>query len=139
MFGNGYFGAGYYGDGYFGPAGSAAAATTFVGSYFDVPGKEERAVAARKWLEDHGLEPKAAQIIEDVALRQAQELDLEEQQRFEELDKALRARSIRWHDNYLEMLNVQRQRIIDEEIASRLRQLEADNDAIMVIAIVAML
>ena len=62
------------------------------------------------------------QVIDTVAFRQVQTLELDEQKRFEELERELEARGIEWESRYLELLNQERERLIHEEIGRLLRQ-----------------
>jgi hypothetical protein len=67
-----------------------------------------------------------AEVIAEVAERQAQKLDLDEQQRFEELTRKLKLKGLEWQGRYLELLNIQRQQLIDEEIGRLMRQKQAE-------------
>ena len=62
----------------------------------------------------------ALQVIESVALRQAQSLEVDEQKRFDELKNSLDLEKIQWNTRYLELMNLQREAFIEAEIASRL-------------------
>lgn len=90
---------------------------------------------ARKRL---GLEDEVAKAIAHVAARQAETLELDAQKRFEELHRELQLRGIEWEARYLEALNLERERLIDAEIASRLKEkLRRDNEDIIVLMLLA--
>ena len=83
----------------------------------------------RRWRRDESekelkqkVPEKAAKVIADVATRQAEGLRLDEQQRLEELTRGLELEGIQWDKRYLELLNTQRQQLIDAEIGRLLRQ-----------------
>lgn len=87
----------------------------------------------RKWHHPHDekrlrelrITPAVAEIIAEVAERQAERLDLDEQQRLEELTRKLELKGLQWQERYLELLNTQRQQLIDEEIASLMQEKQA--------------
>ena len=104
------------------------------GTYVDRTGKLRHAWAdlpfpptreqVRKQRQDWGILPKAAEVIERVAERQAKELPghrLDDGQRVDELIRELDAESVQWEGRYLDLLQAERERIITAEIA----QLEA--------------
>lgn len=68
-----------------------------------------------------GIPPKVADVIEEVAKRQAETLEPDEQKRFEELERQLALEKIAWNGKYLGYLNDARQKLIDQEIAERLK------------------
>lgn len=72
------------------------------------------------------ITPAVAEVIAEVAERQAEQLDLDEQQRLEELTRKLELKGLQWHGRYLELLNAQRQQLIDEEIGRLMRQKQAE-------------
>lgn len=69
-------------------------------------------------------------VIEAVAQRQALALELDEQKRLEELVRELELKAIEWDSRYLELMNSERQRLIDEEIRKLLRKKLDDDEAI---------
>ena len=69
-------------------------------------------------------------VIEAVAARQALALELDEQKRLEELIRELDLRAIEWESRYLDLMNSERQRLIDEEIKKLLRKKMQDDEAI---------
>lgn len=88
----------------------------------------------RKWhrpedekrLRELRVTPAVAEVIAEIAERQAQKLDLDEQQRLEELTRKLELKGLQWQGRYLELLNTQRQQLIDEEIGRLMRQKQAE-------------
>lgn len=71
------------------------------------------------------ITPAVAEVIAQVAERQAQALDLDEQQRLEELTRELELKKLKFQGRYLELLNTQRQLLIDQEIATLMQQKQA--------------
>lgn len=69
-------------------------------------------------------------VIEAVAARQAAALELDEHKRLEELVRELDLRAIEWESRYLELMNSERQRLIDQEIRKLLRKKIDDDEAI---------
>ena len=81
---------------------------------------------------------RAAAIIADVAARQAQTLERDEQKRFEELTRQLALERIEFRAAHLEALNRERERLIDLEIARLLRKkLETDDEVLLMLLMVA--
>ena len=70
----------------------------------------------------------AQRVIAEVAKRQADRLERDEQKRFEELSRELALRGIEWDGRHLAALNNARQRIIDAEIGLRLNALRRRED-----------
>lgn len=92
---------------------------------------------ARKRL---GLEDEVARAIAQVAARQAESLELDAQKRFEELNRELRLRGIEWDARYLEAVNIEREKLIDAEIALRLKaKLRTDDETIILMLLAASL
>ena len=86
------------------------------------------------------LRPEEIQrVIETVALRQVQTLELDEQKRFEELERELEARGIEWETRYLELLNEERERLIHQEIGRLLRRKLEEEDATLLILLASSL
>lgn len=83
----------------------------------------EYALRARKRLEEElrrerqkwGILPKAAQIISALAVSQADALP-DDEARVAELERELELAGVRYQAQYLELLNIHRQRLIDAEI-----------------------
>lgn len=69
-----------------------------------------------------GLIPEEVEVIESVALRQVEKLDLDEQQKLDELRGELQLKKIALESRHIQALNDERERLIDLEIASIFRQ-----------------
>ena len=69
-------------------------------------------------------------VIEAVARRQAQALELDELKRLEELERELQLKAVEWDSVYLEMMNEERERLIHEEIGKLIRKKLQDDEAI---------
>jgi hypothetical protein len=82
----------------------------------------------REEREQWGILPKAAQIVAAVAIRQADALDLDAEQRLEELERELELAGVRYQSQYFELLNLQRQRLIDAEIKGYFEAQEVLNE-----------
>ena len=80
----------------------------------------------------------AESVIAQVAAAQAKLLEYDAQKRFEELHRELLLRGIEWEARYLESLNLQRERLIDAEIAYRMALLQRNNkEAVMLLLMAA--
>ena len=79
----------------------------------------------------------AATVIADVAARQALVLERDAQKRFEELLRELQLQGIEFDARYLEALNIQRERLIDAEIAARYRLIREDEELIILLLMAA--
>jgi hypothetical protein len=79
----------------------------------------------------------AATVIADVAARQALVLERDEQKRFEELLRKLELQGIEFDARYLEALNIQRERLIDAEIAARQRLIREDEEILILLLMAA--
>jgi hypothetical protein len=86
--------------------------------------EEELRLEREQW----GILPKAAQIISAIAIRQADALGLDAQQRLEELESELELAGVQYRARYLELLNIQRQTLIDAEIKGFFEAQEALNE-----------
>ena len=91
----------------------------------------------RREREAYGILPKAAEIIEKVAIRQATKIEYDEQKRFEELARELEIARIAWEGRYLEALNARRQALIGSEVALRLQQKLLDEENTMILLVLA--
>lgn len=81
-----------------------------------------------------GLQDKLAlAAIAEIAARQAERLELDEQKRFEELSRELQLRGIEWEARYLEALNLERGRLIDAEIGRLLKRKLTDETMILML------
>ena len=88
--------------------------------------------------ERYGIQDELAlAAIAEVAARQAERLELDEQKRFEELSRELELRRIEWDARYLEALNVMRERLIGEEIAALMHRKLRDEEDILVLMMMA--
>lgn len=76
------------------------------------------------------------QIIENVALRQTENLRLDEQQRFEELQGELRLQGIEMESAHLAVLNARREQLINAEIARRIMA-KMDEEAVILLLFMA--
>lgn len=91
-------------------------------------------------LKNLGIEPQAAEIIADVAARQASETEgarLDDQQRLDELLGELLLRGIEIETQHVNALNAERQQLIDNEIKNRLRLLANNRDLLALLLIAA--
>ena len=75
-------------------------------------------------------QPEAVEVIENVAMRQVEDLGRDDLQRLEELERELALQNIVWKRQYLELLNLRHQQLIDAEIGERLKLLQNNNDRI---------
>lgn len=75
----------------------------------------------------------AERVIREIALRQAQKLERDEQKRFEELSRELKLRKIEWEGRYLESLNIQRQKLIDDELYERFKRFRDEQDILLLL------
>jgi hypothetical protein len=64
-------------------------------------------------------------------------LEQDAQKRFEELLRELELQGIEFDARYLEALNIQRERLIDAEIAARLRLIREDEELIILLLMAA--
>src|SRR5678816_2562519 len=91
----------------------------------------------RKQREELGIIPPEAQdAIAEVAARQAERLELDAQKQYDELRGELLLRNIQIETRHLEELAAIRERLIREEIASRLR-MRLDMDALWMLVQIA--
>ena len=81
-------------------------------------------------------ELEAEEVVEKVALRQAEDNHLDEQQRFEELARELELKGLEYETRYLEMLNARREAFINAEIG-RLIRLKISNQNIIEMLLIA--
>ena len=87
--------------------------------------------------ERFGIRDEVADAIAQVAAQQAARLEQDAQKRFEELNRELELRGLEWDARYLEELNIQRERLINAEIALRIRQAIMDDEALMLLVMMA--
>ena len=93
----------------------------------------------RELLDKERLSREALESIAEVARRQAERLELDEQKRFEELERELSLRSVEWEARYLDLLNEQRESLINEEIGRLLRRKIAEEEELLLILLAASL
>ena len=79
----------------------------------------------------------AEQVIREVALRQAEKLELDKQKQFEELSRELKLNKIQWEGQYLQDLNRERERLITLEIATRLKAKLSEEADLMALILLA--
>ena len=93
----------------------------------------------RELLDKERISREAAQAISEVARRQAERLELDELKRFEELERELSLRSVEWEARYLDLLNEQRESLVNEEIGRLLRRKIAEEEELLLILLAASL
>ena len=99
--------------------------------------KEISEARKRLGLEDAYEQELAAAIIADVAARQAKALELDEQKRFEEITRQFALERIEFRAAHLEALNLERERLINLEIAKLLRKKFDDDEGLLMLLMVA--
>ena len=139
-----FFGGAFFGGGFFGGGTVQGGGGYHPSQGLGYTGYETRTRTRKEIQEERerlGILPrKVERIIQDVALRQAQKLELDKQKQFEELSRELRVQKIEWEGRFLEVLNAEREKLIDREIASRLRfRLQEENDLMTLIVLAASL
>lgn len=80
----------------------------------------------------------AFEVIESVAKRQSEDLHLDEQQRFDELQGELKLRNIEFESKYYEYLNVLREQYIHNEIARLIKENAIKEDEIVFMMLATM-
>ena len=139
-----FFGGAFFGGGFFGGGTVQGGGGYHPSQGLGYTGYETRTRTRKEIQEERerlGILPrKVERIIQDVALRQAEKLELDKQKQFEELSRELRVQKIEWEGRFLEVLNAEREKLIDREIASRLRfRLQEENDLMTLIVLAASL
>lgn len=79
--------------------------------------------------------PQVAQVIQKVAQSQVENLRLDEQQKFEQLERELETEGIEFKPGYLQALTEARERLIEAEIGELLRKKLDEEEAMLLIAI----
>lgn len=74
------------------------------------------------------IPPDAEAAIAEVAIRQAARIETDAQKQYDELAGELKLRELEFKAEYLEALAAERERLINEEIGRRLKQLQLEND-----------
>ena len=139
-----FFGGAFFGGGFFGGGTVQGGGGKHPSQGLGYTGYETRTRTKKEIQEERerlGILPrKVERIIQDVALRQAQKLELDKHKQFEELSRELRVQKIEWEGRFLEVLNQEREKLIDREIESRLRfRLQEENDLMTLIVLAASL
>lgn len=135
-----FFGGAFFGGGFFGGEGGSVAPPIIGGGIpHDTHRTKQDISKDRKRL---GLEDeeylKAQQVIQDVAKRQAERLELDKQKQFEELSRELKLNKLEWEGQYLDSLNETRERLITLEIGVRLKaRIQEESDLIMLMLLAA--
>ena len=92
----------------------------------------------RRERDRFGIPQKASEVIDAVANRQSKQAKgdrLDEQQRLEELSGELKLAGLEYESRYLALLNDERERLIDAEIASRLLSIQDEKDVLFLLAV----
>ena len=108
--------------------------------YQRAPTRKEISEARERFGVTDEIAAEAAATIARIAARQAAALAthrMDEQQRLEELHRELQLRGIEWDARYLEVLNAQRERLLDAEIAQRLRKIREEQELLVFLMLVA--
>ena len=122
----------FFGGGYFGALTTAIPARgTAPWLWSGVYAPTEKDI--RRSRERFGIPDEAARVVAEVAARQAQRLESDAHKRFEELQRELALRRIEWNAKYLEALNVEREALIDAEIAARLKHKLAEETMLLML------
>lgn len=135
-----FFGGEFFGGEFFN-TGSAAPVGPAPSGGYAYSGHEVRRRTAddiRRSREEFGVIPKQAEeVIGQVALNQAERLEIDQQKRFDELLRELQLRGIEFEARYLEALNAQREALINAEIARRIREKMADEEMLTLLLVAA--
>lgn len=91
----------------------------------------------RRDRERFGIPRRDAQIIEDVALRQAADYRLDAEQKAQELRAELKAQRIEMRAEHLAALNARREAVILEEISQRLLRLQSQQNETILLLLMA--
>ena len=139
-----FFGGAFFGGGFFGGGTVQGGGGKHPSQGLGYTGYETRTRTKKEIKEERerlGILPrKVERIIQDVAVRQAERLELDKQKQFEELSRELRVQKIEWEGRFLEVLNAEREKLIDREIESRLRfRVQEENDLMTLIVLAASL
>ena len=90
-----------------------------------------------KARERFGIPDEVRIAIEAVAAQQAARLEQDKQKHLDELAGELKLRKLQWQAGYLEALAVERERLINAEIALRLWQKLKDEENLMLLVLMA--
>ena len=84
-----------------------------------------------------GLSDAVAEVVAAVAARQAETLVQDEQKRLDELFREITLRGLEYESRYLEALNIERQRLIDQEIGLLIKRKLDEEMIVMLLAVAA--
>ena len=132
-----FFGGQFFGGGFFGELPSTQQGGGGSNPSQGYSGHETRRRTpedVRRIREELGIIPR--RVIEEVATRQVERLEVDEQKIFDELYREIELKGLQWEARYLEALNAQRELLINEEIARRLQQ-GINNEATMMLLVMA--
>ena len=76
----------------------------------------------------------AEALVAQIAARQAEVLEQDKQKQFDELQRELQIRGIQWQARYLELLNVQREKLIDAELKVIFQQRQDEELMLLMLA-----
>lgn len=76
----------------------------------------------------------AEALVEQIAARQVETLERDKQKQFDELQRELQVRGIQWQARYLEMLNAERERLINAELAIIFQQQQDEETMLLMLA-----
>lgn len=120
----------------FGAAGAAAApaagaAIRYPGGHPFLGRSQERPERRKK----HGIPQEVDEIIKQVAASQVARLEADKQKQFEELERELELRALKWERKYLTALAEEREYLINQEIGRLLREkiLRDEEEAILAV------
>ena len=101
--------------------------------------KEVSEARKRLGLEDElsVVEARAKAVIDLVAKRQAEALELDKQKQFDELSRELRLKGVELESVHLETLNLERERLISLEISTRLKLRLREEEELMMLVLMA--
>ena len=87
------------------------------------------------WLIE--LKPEVQEVIQQVAEEQLEDLQLPKRLQALKLKRELKAKAIEYHTKYFEALALEREFLIEVEIAERLKARFDDEEALLIIALMA--
>ena len=91
----------------------------------------------RQKLREAKIKAAAIDAIEHIAVRQVESLELDQQKRFEELERELEVRGVEWESRYLDILNQRRETLIHEEIGKLIHKGIEEEEIIMLLMMLA--
>ena len=87
------------------------------------------------WLRE--LKPEVQEVIQQVAEEQLEDLQLPKRLQALRLKRELKAKAIEYHTKYFEALALEREFLIEVEIAERLKARFDDEEAVLILALMA--